>query len=81
MPPIKKIYDAVINGNRDKSIRFADLQRLLEYFDFKCSVRGDHFIYRRSDTPIINLQPDGNNAKPYQVRQVRKIMKDKGMEV
>ena len=48
---------------------------------FKCSVRGDHYIYRRDDTPIINIQPNGNKAKAYQVRQVRGIILLCGLEV
>ena len=38
------------------------------------TVRGDHFIYRRDDTPIINIHPNGNKAKAYQVKQVRSII-------
>jgi hypothetical protein len=38
-------------------------------------VRGDHHIFSRADVvEILNLQPKGNHAKPYQVRQVRDII-------
>ena len=30
---------------------------------------------------IINIQPDGNKAKPYQVKQVRNIILKYGLEV
>ena len=38
-------------------------------------VKGDHHIYYRDDIPeILNLQPSGNKAKPYQVKQVREVI-------
>jgi hypothetical protein len=38
-------------------------------------VRGSHHIFRREGVAEkINLQQDGNKAKPYQVRQVRNIL-------
>lgn len=30
---------------------------------------------------IVNIQPDGNMAKPYQVRQIRNIILKYGLEV
>ena len=37
--------------------------------------RGSHRIfYKDGIDEIINLQPNGNKAKPYQVRQVRKLI-------
>jgi hypothetical protein len=39
------------------------------------SIRGSHHIFTRSDIPeILNLQPQGTNAKRYQVKQVRAIL-------
>ena len=82
MPSIKDIYTDIMSGSCDYNIKFRDLQRILDYFDFKCTVRGDHFIYRRVDTPIINIQPNGNKAKGYQVKQVREIFRSRDdMEV
>lgn len=38
----------------------------------ECHIKGDHFIYSYSNLPEnINIQPNGNMAKPYQVKQVR----------
>ena len=37
--------------------------------------RGSHHIFRKHNVEEkINLQKDGNKAKPYQVRQVRNII-------
>ena len=38
-------------------------------------VRGSHHIFRREGVrELINLQRDGSQAKPYQVRQVRQAI-------
>ncbi|MBQ9897202.1 MAG: hypothetical protein IJM40_07805 [Synergistaceae bacterium] len=70
MPPVRKIIDAILSGARDNNIAFADLQRVLLSLGFKCRV-----IYWRSGIDeIINIQPDGNKAKAYQVKQVRDVI-------
>ncbi len=75
MPPVRKIIDAILSGARDNNIAFADLQRVLLSLGFKCRVNGDHFIYWRSGVDeIINIQPDGNKAKAYQVKQVQSVI-------
>jgi hypothetical protein len=36
--------------------------------------RGSHHIFTRDGVPeILNLQPKGSEAKPYQVKQVRNV--------
>ena len=75
MPSVRKIIAAILSGTRDNNIAFADLQRVLLSLGFKCRVKGDHFIYWRSGIDeIINIQPDGNKAKAYQVKQVRDVI-------
>ncbi len=75
------IFADVLSGKRDHNIKFSDLCNLLDNMGFKCSIRGDHYVYRRDDTPIINIQPDGHNAKAYQVKQVRNIILSCHLEV
>lgn len=71
----EKILKAVLSGQHDNNIRFKDLQKLLENLGFDYRVRGDHFIYYSSSIcEIINIQPDGNKAKPYQVKQIRTVI-------
>lgn len=71
----KKLLDLVLRGASDQSIAFDDLCSLLRRFGFEERINGDHHIYTRSDVvEIINLQPKGTSAKPYQVKQVRKII-------
>ena len=62
----------ILNGNADSSIRFNDLCALLLRLGFEEQIRGSHHIFSRDDLDgILNLQPSGGNAKPYQVQQVR----------
>ena len=82
MPTADKILYSVMIGTQDSNIRFNDLQKLLNILGFNHRVRGDHFIYYKDGvSEIINLQPDGGKAKPYQVKQVRAIILKYRMEV
>ena len=77
MGQIDKLIDSVLCGYQDKNIKFKDLQRILLYIGFRERVRGDHFIYTHQGVAEkINIQPNGAFAKPYQVKQIRKIMLD-----
>lgn len=71
----EKLLFKILSGTNDNSLKFSDLQRMLEILGFNCRIRGDHFIYTRDDIEeIINIQPKGNKAKPYQVKQVRNLI-------
>lgn len=75
MGQYEKLLLSILSGNQDSKIRFSDLQKILETSGFSVRVRGDHFIYTRSDVEeIINIQPVGPKAKPYQVKQVRNLI-------
>ena len=75
MSQYEKLLLSILSGTRDKSILFADLRAVLDRLGFQCRIKGDHFIYTRDDVEeIINIQPAGNKAKPYQVKQVRNII-------
>lgn len=75
MSQYEKLLLLVLSGTRDKNILFTDLQTVLDRLGFQCRIKGDHFIYTRDDVEeIVNLQPAGNKAKPYQVKQVRNII-------
>lgn len=75
MSQYEKLLLSVLSGTRDKNLLFTDLQTVLDRLGFQCRIKGDHFIYTKDDVEeIINLQPAGNKAKPYQVKQVRNII-------
>ena len=72
MSQYEKLLLAILSGTRDKNLLFSDLRLVLERLDFQCRIKGDHFIYTKDGIEeIINIQPAGNRAKPYQVKQVR----------
>jgi predicted RNA binding protein YcfA (HicA-like mRNA interferase family) len=78
----EQLFQSVMSGSKDKNIKFAELQKLLEMLGFHCRIKGDHFIYWKDGvSEIINLQPDENMAKPYQVKQVRNLILKYRLEV
>lgn len=75
MAAAEKLYQSIMSGTQDKNIKFRELQKLLEIMGFEYRVKGDHFIYFIKDLPDnINIQPKGNMAKPYQVKQIRNYL-------
>lgn len=75
MTPTPKIFEAIMSGRRDNNILFTDLQKLLDCLGFHHRTKGSHSIYwQEGIEEIINIQPDGNKAKAYQVKQVRNII-------
>lgn len=70
-----KLLLQVLRGASDANISFNDLCQLLTQLGFEERVRGSHHIFvRKGVAERINLQRDGNKAKPYQVRQVRAVI-------
>jgi predicted RNA binding protein YcfA (HicA-like mRNA interferase family) len=71
----EKLLDQITGGRSDANVTFDDLCNLLIYLGFEMRTRGSHHIFRKTGiAERINLQRDGTNAKPYQVRQVRNIV-------
>ena len=82
MAILEKLMQSIMSGTQDRNIKFSDLQKILDVLGFQCRIKGDHFIYWKDGIDeIINIQPDGNKAKPYQVKQVRNIILKYGLEV
>ncbi|MBI4027181.1 MAG: type II toxin-antitoxin system HicA family toxin [Verrucomicrobia bacterium] len=73
----EKVLEKVLGGQSDANIRFADLCSLLSRLGFVMRVKGSHHLFVKNGVMAqINLQADGTMAKPYQVRQVRKILQN-----
>lgn len=71
----EKLIQAILRGRQDRNFRFFDLCLVLGWLGFERRVRGDHFIFTKPGVEeIINLQPLGGRAKPYQVKQVRELI-------
>jgi hypothetical protein len=70
-----KLLEQILRGLSDNSVGFDELCGLLRYLGFEMRVRGSHHLFSRIGVAeLVNLQRDGAQAKPYQVRQVRAII-------
>jgi hypothetical protein len=70
-----KLLERVLRGTSDANIPFDGLRHLLEELGFEERTRGSHHIFTRTGVEeILNLQPKGSHAKPYQVKQVRHVI-------
>ena len=75
-----KTLEKILAGRSDSSVAFRDLRHLLLTLGFEERVQGGHYIYTREGmVEIINLQPRGTLAKPYQVKQVRRLILEHGL--
>lgn len=75
MGKFSKIRHKILSGSSDTNIEFVVLCQLLLRLGFDERVRGSHHIFTRNGvSEILNLQPKGSSAKPYQVKQVRTIL-------
>jgi len=65
----------ILRGRSDAAIPFNELRTLLRRLGFTERVRGSHHIFTKEGVEeILNLQPRGRHAKPYQVKQVRGVI-------
>ena len=71
----KQLLQQILQGRSDANIRFDELCRLLRHLGFAERIRGSHHIFRKQGVAEkINLQRDDGHVKPYQVRQVRRVI-------
>ena len=65
----------ILRGTSDANIPFDGLCQLLRRLGFVERIRGSHHIFTKEGVEeILNLQPKGRQAKPYQVKQVRRVI-------
>jgi predicted RNA binding protein YcfA (HicA-like mRNA interferase family) len=75
MTSAKKTFFEILGGRSDANLAFADLIALLGNFGFDLRTKGSHHIFSKDGVrEILNLQPKGGMAKPYQVKQVRNVI-------
>ena len=66
-----KLLNRILPGTSDKNIKFGLRCLLLRRIGFGQRVKGDHHIFWKDGVAeILNLQPRGDLAKAYQVKQV-----------
>jgi len=71
-----KLILQILHGLSDANIAFDDLLNLLQHLGFEIRIRGSHHMLRKAGIPEkINLQRQGAKAKPYQVKQVREVIR------
>ena len=71
----ERLLQTILRGQSDANVRFSDLRTLMQHLGFEERIRGSHHPYRTEDVAEkVNLQRDDGNAKPYQVRQVRRMI-------
>lgn len=75
MGKYEKLLLKILSGTSDANIHFDDISNLLINLGFTVRIRGSHHNFRKEGiAEKINLQRDGDKAKPYQVKQVRNII-------
>jgi HicA-like toxin of HicAB toxin-antitoxin system len=75
MTKVDKLLNKILSGRSDQNIVFFELCNILKGFGFVERIKGDHHIFAKDGIiEIINLQPRGKVAKPYQVKQVRNLI-------
>ncbi len=71
----ERLLQTILRGRSDANIRFSDLRALIDYLGFEERTRGSHHLFDKVGiVEIVNLQSRGGHAKPYQVRQVRRLI-------
>ena len=75
MTAFQKALEKILQGNSDANTSFSDVRLILTQLGFSERIRGSHHIFfKEGIVEIINIQPDGSKAKPYQVKQVRNLI-------
>ncbi|MBW2038253.1 MAG: type II toxin-antitoxin system HicA family toxin [Deltaproteobacteria bacterium] len=75
MGKYERLYQHILLRRSDANVPFSELCQLMKQLGFRERIKGDHHIFTKEGVEeILNLQPKGANAKPYQVKQVRNII-------
>jgi predicted RNA binding protein YcfA (HicA-like mRNA interferase family) len=71
----EKLLLKILRGTSDSNIPFKQLCQLLINMGFEKRIRGGHHIFTKERVEeILNIQPKGNKAKAYQVKQIREVI-------
>jgi predicted RNA binding protein YcfA (HicA-like mRNA interferase family) len=60
------------------NVAFGDMVDLVQGFGFRLDrIRGSHHVFVHPDVPeVLNLQPEGSQAKAYQIRQLLRLVEE-----
>ena len=82
MGKYEKLMQNILSGRQDASIHFSEAVALLQALGFSQRIRSSHHIFNKDGVEeLINIQPDGSKAKPYQVKQIRDLILKYRLEV
>ncbi len=83
MSRAKKVVARILAGSSDANFVFDDLCFALERAGFtRRRGKGSHTLFFKAGIEeILNLQPKGSQAKPYQVKQVRELILKYQLEI
>jgi predicted RNA binding protein YcfA (HicA-like mRNA interferase family) len=82
MAKYEKLFMHILTRRSDANVPFPELCRLMKQLGFMERIRGDHHIFTKDGVEeILNLQPKGSTAKPYQVKQVRNLLIKYGLRL
>lgn len=79
----KELFERI--QKEQNNVNFNDFIKLVKAFGYvqlKKKVSGSHshqFIHKTYPTSYLNLQPDGKEAKPFQIKQFLKQVKTYGL--
>ena len=81
MGKIRKILLRFNSGNLQNT-KFSEVKLILDAYGFTLArVSGSHHIYAHKHiTEIMNIQKVGNEAKPYQIRQILQLIEKYNLE-
>jgi predicted RNA binding protein YcfA (HicA-like mRNA interferase family) len=75
MSQFQKFIASVLSGVSDATVDFEEFCAMLRRMGFHERIRGSHHIFTKDGVEeIINIQPKGRAAKPYQVKQIRTLI-------
>ena len=76
----RKLYDRIVSGQSDANIPFEQTVNMLKRLGFDLRISGDHHVFTRDGIrELIDLQNVGGECKPYQVKQMRAVLKKYNM--
>ena len=76
-----KTFARIMKGGSDTNVPFDTTRTVLRSLGFAETVVGSHHKFHKTGVvEIIDLQPDkGGKCKPYQVEQMRKVLRKYGL--
>lgn len=78
----QKLLQHILLKGGDANVPFDRLCRLLRKLGFEERIKGDHHRFTMTNLDeILNIQPRGMKAKPYQVKQVRDLILRHGLRL